>query len=227
MAQRDADDQFEDDNSGFDDETPAKPRKKPVKASSGTNWGKIILILAGVGIVSLALCCGVGYYFANQAFNMTMDPVKIAAMQKEIVEIDIPPGLNPGMGMNMNLGVMTMKIVAYNPQGTTSLMLMEMQISGQTEEQMKQAFSQQGTQQQNNQFRVESSETKKITIEGTEREFLFAKGTITPPGGQPVPARMITGLFPSKTAMGFITYTIDETNYDEAAVIKTLESIHK
>ena len=92
---------------------------------------------------------------------------------------------------------------------------------------MKQAFSQQGNQQQNQQFRVESSETKKIKIDGTDREFLFAKGTLTPQNGQPAPARMITGLFPSKTAMGFITYTIAESNYDEAAVIKTIESIHK
>ncbi len=224
MAQRDADDQFEEDHEGFEDEAPTKSRQTRAP-SSGTNWGKVILILLGVGAVSLALCCGGTYYFFKDA--MTVDPVKITAMQKEIVEIDIPPGMNPVMGMNMNFGVMKMKVVAYNPNHTTSLTLMEMQISGQTEEQMKQTFSQQGNQQQNQQFRQDSSETKTIKIDGTDHDFLFAKGTITTPGGQPTPARMITGLFPSKTAMGFITYTIDEADYDEAAVIKTLESIHK
>ena len=224
MAQRDADDQFEDEDQGFEDEAPTKSRQTRAP-SSGTNWGKVILILLGVGAVSLALCCGVAYYFFP--VSATDDPVKITAMQKEIIEIDIPPGMIPAMGMNMNFGVMTMKMVAYNQGQPTSLMLMEMQISGQTEEQMKQAFSQQGNQQQNQQFRVESSETKTIKIDGTDRDFLFAKGIRTPPGGQPTPARMITGLFPSKSAMGFITYTIDEANYDEAAVIKTLESIHK
>jgi hypothetical protein len=227
MAQRDADDQFEDGDQGFDDAAPAKSRKTRAP-SSGTNWGKIILILLGVGTVSLALCCGVGYYFMKQAFDMTMDPVKITAMQKEIIEIDVPQGLQPNMGMNMNFGVMTMKMVMYNPGNATSMMLMEMQIAGQTEEQMKQAFSQQANQQQNQaQFRVESSEMKTIKIDGVDREFQFAKGTLTPQGGQPVPARMITGLFPSKTAMGFIVYSIPEEDYDEAAVIKTLESIHK
>ena len=225
MAQRDADDQFKDDNQGAGDEAPAKSRKTRAP-SSGTNWGKIILILLGVGTVSLALCCGVGYYFVKDA--MTLDPVKIAARQKEIIEIDIPQGMQPGVGMNMNFGVMTMKMVMYNPGQASSMMLMEMQIAGQTEEQMKQAFSQQANQQQNQaQFRVESSETKTIKIDGVDRDFQFAKGTLTPQGGQPTPARMITGLFPSKTAMGFITYTIPEEDYDEAAVIKTLESIHK
>ena len=225
MAQSD-DDHFEDDNQGAGDEAPAKSRKTRVQSSSGTNWGKIILILLGVGTVSLALCCGGLYYFFNDAIKM--DPVKIAVMQKEIIEIDVPQGLQPNMGLNMNMGVMTMKMVMYNPGNTTSMMLMEMQIAGQTEEQMKQAFSQQASQQQHQaQFRMESSETKTIKIDGVDREVLFAKGTLTPQGGKPTPARMLTGLFPSTTAMGFIVYSIDETNYDEAAVIKTLESIHK
>ena len=38
---------------------------------------------------------------------------------------------------------------------------------------------------------------------------------------------MVTGMFPSKDGMGFIQYSIDETTYDEAAVIQTIESIHK
>ncbi len=227
MAQRD-DDQFEDGNQGFDDEAPAKSRKQRAPASSGTNWGKIILILLGVGAVSLALCCGGLYYFGSKAFKVETDPLKIAVMQKEIIEINIPPGLQPAMGMNMNFGVMTMKMVMYNPGQSHSMMLMEMQISGQSEEEMKQAFSQQANQQQQQtKFQVESSELKTITIDGTERQFQFAKGTITPQSGAPTPARMISGLFPSKTAMGFITYTIDEASYDEAAVIQMLESIHK
>ncbi len=225
MAQRDADDQFEEDNQGFDDEAPAKSRKQRVQPATGTNWGKIILILMGVGAVSLALCCGVGYYFFP--VSMTQDPVKITAIQKEIIEIDVPPNMQPAMGMNMNFGPVKMKMVMYNPNAGASLMLMEMQISGQTEEQMKQGFNQQAGQKQNNQFRMESSETKVVKIDGQDREFLFAKGTMTSPGGQPAPVRMMTGMFPSKNGMGFIQYSVDEANYDEAAVIKTLESIHK
>jgi hypothetical protein len=226
MAQFDDDGQFEDEDQDSG-RGSSKPRKQKVQAA-GTNWGKVILILCGVGAVSLALCCGVGYYFFSKAFKMETDPVKIAVMQKEIVEIDIPADMQPAMGMNMNLGVMTMKIVAYNPNQSSTLMLMQMQVTGQTDEQMQQSFRQQAGQQQNAQFRIESSETKTVKINGEDRDFLFAKGTITPPGGAAaIPARMITGMFPAKTGMGFIQYSIDETKYDEAAVIKTLESIHK
>lgn len=225
MAQNDSDDQFEDDNQMGDNEAPQKSRKPRVQAATGTNWGKIILILCGVGAVSLALCCGVGYYFFP--VSMTQDPVKIAAIQKEMIEIDVPPNMQPAMGMNMNFGPVKMKMVIYNPNAGASLMLMEMQIAGQTEEQMKQSFNQQAGQQQNNQFRMDSSETKTVKVDGQDRDFLFAKGTVSPPGGQPAAVRMITGMFPSKNGMGFIQYSVNEEGYDEAAVIKTLESIHK
>ena len=103
-----------------------------------------------------------------------------------------------------------------------------MQIAGQTDEQMQQAFRQQaGQHQQNAQFKIESSETKTLKVDGQDRDFLFAKGAMTPQGGAGIPVRMVTGMFPSKGGMGFIQYSIDEAAYDEAAVIKTIESIHK
>lgn len=224
MAPNDDDGQFEDDDQGpGNGATPSRKKKLQAK---GTNWGKVILILLGVGVVSLALCCGGFVWWVQKA--VVQEPAKIAVMQKEIIEIDIPPNLQPGMGMNMNFfGAFKMKIVAYNPNQASSLMLMQMQISGQTEEEMKQAFNQQAGQQQNAQFKMDSSETKVVKVDGQDRNFLFAKGTLAPPGQPPVAVHMVTGMFPSKEGMGFIQYSIDETKYDEAAVIKTLESIHK
>lgn len=220
------DDEFEDDRD-MGEET-SKPRRRRAEPTGGTNWGKILLILFGVGLVSLLLCCGGFYYFARNAFDMTQEPAKIAAMQKEIIEIDLPPDVQPAMGMNMNLGVMKMKMVMYSPEAGTSLMLMQMQLAGQTKEQMQAAFNQQAGQQQNNRnFRQESAETKTVKVDGQDTDFMFAKGTLNPPNGAAKPVRMVTGMFPSKDGMGFIQYTIDEDKYDEAAVIKTLESIHK
>ncbi|MFO1004708.1 MAG: hypothetical protein U0929_02020 [Planctomycetaceae bacterium] len=223
MAQND-NDEFEDDRD-IGEET-RKPRRKREESSGGTNWGKILLILFGVGAVSLLLCCGGGYFLFRNAFDMTQDPAKIAVMQKEIIEIDLPPDVQPAMGMNMNIGVMKMKVVGYSPNSGTSLMLMQMQISGQTKEQMETAFQQQSGQQNKN-FRQESAETKTIKVDGQDTDFIFAKGTLNPPNGTSKPVRMVTGMFPSKDGMGFIQYSIDEDKYDEAAVIKTLESIHK
>ena len=209
-------------------EETRKPRRKRVESSGGTNWGKILLILCGVGAVSLLLCCGGGYYFFRNAFDMTQDPAKIAVMQKEIIEIDVPPDVQPAMGMNMNFGVMKMKIVGYSPDAGTSLMLMQMQITGQTKEQMEASFQQQaGQQQQNRNFRQESAETKTVKVDGQDTDFVFSKGTLNPPNGAPKPVRMITGMFPAKEGTGFIQYSVDEDKYDEAAVIKMLESIHK
>ena len=95
-----------------------------------------------------------------------------------------------------------------------------------TKEQMEASFKQQAGQQNKN-FRQESAETKTVKVDGQDTDFIFAKGTLNPPNGAPKPVRMVTGMFPAKDGMGFIQYSIDEDKYDEAAVIKTLESIHK
>ncbi len=74
-------------------------------------------------------------------------------------------------------------------------MLMQMQIAGQSDEQLQQNFRQQGNKDQKN-FQVESSETRKIKVDGTERDFLFAKGKIVPDQGDAIPVRQVSGCFP-------------------------------
>ena len=222
MARNDG--EFEDDRDMGEEDS--KPRRRRAEPSGGTNWGKILLILFGIGLLSIVLCCGGGFYMFKDAG--TDDPAKIALIQKEIVEIDIPADLQPAVGVNVNLFFMKMKMAVYNPQSATSLMLMQMQLAGQSKEQMQASFKQQaGQQQQNRDFRMESSETKTVKIDGQDVDFLIAKGTLNSQGAAAVPVRMVTGMFPSKDGMGFIQYSIDEEKYDKAAVIKTLESIHK
>lgn len=208
------------------DESRPRTRKRPVAATGGRSWLKILLILFGVGVVSMALCCGGVLWWGSKSLQMTEDPVKIAAAQQEIAEIQVMPNLQPKVAMTMNLGIMNMRVVGYNSAGRSSLMLMQMQLAGQSDEQMQQNFRQQG-QQRNDQFRVETAETRKITVGGVERDFLFAKGTIQPEGGAPMAARQITGMFPSRNGMGYLIVTIEEGDYDEAAVVKMIESIKK
>ncbi len=113
----------------------------------------------------------------SKSIEMIEDPVKIAAAQQEIVEIQALPGLRPRMAMKMNLAVVGMTMVGYEGGGQTSMLLMQMQVAGQSDEQLQQNFRQQGGKNQKN-FQVESSETRKIKVDGTERDFLFAKGKI-------------------------------------------------
>lgn len=208
------------------DDSQPRTRKRRAVQPSGRSWGKILLILFGVGALSMALCCGGILWFGSKSLEMIEDPVKIAAAQQEIVTIQTMPGLQPRMAMKMNLAVMGMTVVAYEGAGQTTLMLMQMQIAGQSDEQLQQNFRQQGNKDQKN-FQVESSETRKIKVDGTERDFLFAKGKIVPDHGDAIPVRQVSGMFPSRQGMGYLIVSMGEESYDEAAIIQMIESIKK
>lgn len=208
------------------DESQPRTRKRQAVQPSGRSWGKILLILFGVSAFSVALCCGGVLWFGSKSIEMTEDPVKIAAAQQEIVDIQALPGLQPKMAMKMNLAIMGMTTVAYQGAGQTNMVLMQMQVAGQTDEQMQQNFRQKGNQNQDH-LQVESSETRKIKVDGTERDFLFVKGKIVPDQGAAIPVRQVTGMFPSRQGMAFLIVTVNEESYDELAVIQMIESIKK
>lgn len=208
------------------DESLPRTRKRRVAPPAGRSWGKILLILFGVGALCMALCCGGVLWFGSKSIEMIEDPVKIAAAQQEIVDIQALPGLQPRMAMKMNLAVVGMTMVGYEGGGQTNMLLMQMQVAGQTDDQLQQNFRQQGGKNQKN-FQVESSETRKIKVDGAERDFLFAKGKILPEQGDSIPVRQVTGMFPSRQGMGFLIVTVDEESYDEPAVIQMIESIKK
>ena len=182
-------------------------------------------------VLGLTICCGVGYYFFQQ--SMKLDPAQITAIQKEIVEIDLPPSLRPGMGINRPLSFAKLKMAFYNPNEATSLMLIGFldydayKYDDEYEGSMRACYSH-ANQYWNTDFQVKSSERKSIQIQGTRYGFQFIKGNIILPGGTMTPGRLIFGQFASKNyRTGFIRYSVAESDYDEAAVIKMLESIRK
>lgn len=232
QSQYSDDDEFDARDDGYEEDeavTDSEPRQRKRRAAAPppkSSWWKTLLILFGVSGLMMALCCGGGIWYASKSFDFNDDPVKAAAVQKEIVDLQILPELKPQGSMAMNLGVFQMKLVAYTSANSESMMLMEMQVAGQTEDQMQQSFRQQG-QKQNDHFQMESSETRKLKVMGVERDFLFAKGKIQQPGGAAIPARQVTGMFPSKNGMGYLLLNASEDNYQEAAVIQMIESIQK
>ena len=87
--------------------------------SRGTNGRKIVLTFLGACGLMLAICCGIAFY----GQSTTNDPTEITTFQKEIVEIDLPANLYPGMGISRPLSLTKMKMAFYNPKQATSLML--------------------------------------------------------------------------------------------------------
>ncbi|MFO1005140.1 MAG: hypothetical protein U0929_04205 [Planctomycetaceae bacterium] len=178
-------------------------------------------------VLGLTICCGVGYYFFQQ--SMKLDPAQITAIQREIVDIDLPTNLHPGIGINRRMSFAKLKMALYNPTEATSLMLIGFLDNDEHDyEQSMKACHLHANEYWNNDFQVESSELKSIQINGTANDFQFIKGKIILPGGRMTPGRLIFGQFAAKNyRKGFIRYSITESDYDEEAVIQMLESIRK
>ena len=197
--------------------------------SKGIQWRKIAptcLKVCGLTLI-LTICCGVGYYFFQQ--SVKLDPAQITAIQKEIVDIDLPASLHPGIGINRPLSLTRLKMAFYNPNEATSLMLLGFLNTDDYDYDLSmKACHLHANLYWNKDFQVESTDSKPIQIGGVQYRFTVIKGKIVLPGGQTIPGRLIFLPFAAKNnRTGFIRYSIAESDYDEAAVIKMLASIRK
>jgi len=187
---------------------------------------KVLIGLAVGGAVCLALCCGLGWYFTSQAMKTTEEPAEIEEIRRGIVNIDLPEDMPPSFGGEFNFGMFQMEMAGYGEQQGKFLMLMQMQVAGLSEEEMKQQFRQQAAQQQNESVRITNSETRTLTIDGQPEEFVFAEGMMQTDEGE-TPIRQVTGTFPSREGHGFLMLIVPEEEWNEDEVVEMIESIRK
>lgn len=204
-----------------------EPRKRGMGSGS-----KVLLILGGVGGLFLLLCCGGGAYLFWQARNalenlVTTDPAAIKTKTQSIAKIDVLPGFKPVQAMDM----IVMKWVVYQGEAgdDSMLMLMEFQNSmfqGANKQEQKDQMLQQMRQQQqaqggNTNIQAEETTKRDFTIGGRKNEFTFVKGK----SQQGKAVRQVTGTFPTVGGVAMLMLIIPDEKYDEAAVIRMLESI--
>ncbi|HTI50359.1 MAG TPA: hypothetical protein VL475_05390 [Planctomycetaceae bacterium] len=194
---------------------------------------KVLLIIGCVGGVCLLLCCGGGvfvYFRMKDAIEnaVVMDPQVIRQRTGEIVKIDIPPGFEPLQSVN----ALVMRWVVYgkNPDDGSRLKLMGMDramVDSANPEvqkmQMLQMMQQQGTTPGGEPvFVSREAEQREIVVRGEPAKFEFAKGTAAASGKE---MRQVTGSFKTPGGMGLILFVVPEESYDEAAIVRMLESI--
>lgn len=191
---------------------------------------KVVLIILGAGALLLLVCCGVGAWWGKGMVDqfkdsMTEDPAKIAEVTSSIVDITIPEAYSPQMAMNFAMFGVQMKMCAYSRTGDAGGVLI-MEMSGPqmgNRAQMKQQFQQSLRQQGRNQdLQVESSVTRTFTINGEECDFEFIKGKNTQNNQE---MRQVMGVIPGKTGAAFLMVFETEENWDEAAIVRMIESM--
>ncbi len=206
----------------------------PRTGMSGTT--KVLLGLGlGCGFVMLLACGGVCvFFFYAQSYiknSATQDPAKIRNLTNDIVDIEIPPGLEPKMGFDAKMPVtkapLGIAVVYADEKQHSTLMLIEIQVDipdkeqrEQFQKQIEDGMEQQGHRQQ--QIRIQESKVHETTIHSEPARFIIAKG-VNPSDKQEV--WQVTGEFKGVEGPAIFVFHAPTEGYSEAQIIEMLDSM--
>ena len=209
-------------------EATQPPRK------SGMSRGAKVLIGLGVGGgLLILLCCGgvigLGIYFGTNL--MSDDPAVVAAKTDEIIQIEIPGGLEPKMSFDMKVpfsGPRLMLWTVYIDEETESVLVLfalEGASASQDQEQMRrqmdQSLRQQGMGGQE-EITIQETYTKDVEIRGQPVTFTIAKGVGEKSGN---PRIQVMGVFQGEAGPVILMLNADAEKFTEDEIIEMIESI--
>lgn len=195
---------------------------------NGTSRGVKILLAMLIGsAICLTICCGGFFYFLRSAVTVTTEPVEIAEVQNSIVGIQIPAAYQPRQAVSTSVMGITMKLVNYGRDPKSSLgnvILMQMESPGNRSQDDIQKSLQDQLQQTGHaqDLQIEKSEIRSLTIDGKEVDFVFSSGTMKENDKS---FHQVQGVFPGRRGTAMLVVLDDETNWNEVAIIKLIESI--
>ena len=209
-------------NSGdvWQDDGDAKakpPRRKSSKM-------RVILIILGVCGLCCVLCCGVFAYFISSMIPATT-PEGVRKKTQEIVAIEIPDSFKPMMAMSIP-GLLRFAMY-QRATGPDDGMLMVMGFNKQLpqgqnpEVEMREAMAKQG--QQEIEVDEDKTETREFTIRGEKSKFVFGVGKKP---NMDEEFHQVFGTFPANGGTGMLILQLPADDYDEAEIVKMIESIH-
>lgn len=149
-----------------------------------TNKNRNIWIAVAVVGVLCLVACGVAFLVFRQigtqvGESFKTDPADMAAVSDKIADYDMPPGYKAQV--SMSLFVYDMVMIGPSQTGSSSMTIMLMQFNNgagldqaQMEEQMRQAFEQQGGQPG---MQMKVVETREETIRGEQVPVTISEGT--------------------------------------------------
>lgn len=195
---------------------------------NGTSRGvKILLAMLIGGAICVTICCGGFYYFLRSAVTLTTEPGEITEVQNSIVGIQIPEDYQPRQAVSTSVMGITMRLVNYSrvPKSEVgTIVLMQMESPGNRSQDDIEKSLQDQLQQTGHakDLQIEKSEIRTLTIDGKEVDFVFSTGTMQ---DSDKPFHQVQGVFPGRSGTVMLVVQEDDTNWDEEAIIKLIESI--
>ena len=210
---------------------PVQPRK----GMSG--WGKFFLVMAiGSGLM-VVVCCGVagvmmygGYRMFADAFSQ--DPAVVRQVADSITAIDVPEGFEPKFSVNMRVPTTNQVLFTCSvfgeqqEQGTLILAQFNSEVASGDDpealhEQLKE-FQPYRDANQQEEIEITKTEEREYTVRGQPARFMISQGKGQKTGKEYV---RVLGKFPGKEGPALLALLEEADQYDEAALVKMLESI--
>lgn len=194
------------------------PDRSPARSLSFSPTAKKYLTYAGAAaVVLVVLSVGVNWFIAK---TRVTDPERLERLREKICSIDALEGFAPDSGVDFMVQIVTLRQKAEAGENASSIMLI--QVAKPVTEASLSAEYDSLMRQQDRIMSVEGRETRTVTIGGVPRPFSFAQATTRGDGTR---VRSIRGVFPGRGGVAAISITIPEPQYNEASVLRILQSI--
>jgi hypothetical protein len=202
----------------------ASPPPSPEQGKSGfPTWAKVLLIFGVLGGLSFVCCCG-GMFFAGRYFMKT-EPQAVRAMANDIITMQIDPGWNGTVGLNM--WFMRMVFFEMN-DGDGVLVLTDAEESAfQDRDQFEREMRAQMSQQLNKQHNIEAvnvvkSGERTYRVRGNETNFHFnqCEGVVSKQ-----PYIEVSGVVDGNERPACIYVRVKEGTLSEGQIQEMIESI--
>ncbi|MBS0205182.1 MAG: hypothetical protein JSS49_19945 [Planctomycetes bacterium] len=201
----------------FSEDASTADTSTPPKKSGGC--GKTLLIVGGIGLFTMLLCCGVGGWFAWSVMpKVATNPAEVTAISKEILEMDIPKEFRPESAISMNNFAMTMKMATYKYNaGNLTIGTFRMKVGDQRQ---KPDFQQSTNQAMN--LQMGNTVVHELTVRGEKVPFRFSEAVDT---DSKKDYHVVEGELTSAGTTTFLKLVLEEGDFNENEVVKMIESI--
>ena len=192
-----------------------------------TNKNRNIWIAVAVVGVLCLVACGVAFLVFRQVGTkvteaIKTDPSDVSAVSDKIAQYDLPPGYEAQM--SMSLFVYDLVVIGSSQTGSSSMMIMLMQFNNgagldqaQMEEQMRQAFEQQGGQPG---MQMKVVETREEIIRGEQVIVTISEGA-----SQGITLRQWITVFKGNGGPTMLMIQGTTSDWDEELILNFIHSI--
>ncbi len=197
----------------------------PTNRKSSSGCGKVLLIVGGLGLTVMLLCCGIGGWFAwTLQPKFINNPVEVTDMGKQILDVKIPEGFQPDTAVNMDNFVMTMRMANFkHTEGKGMLLLGDIRMKiGDPNQKVDFQQNRQMNGKKTLNMRTIKTETREFDVRGKKVPFRFSEAVDQDSNKE---FRVVEGNLDIPGGGVFIELAIEADAYDEDAVIEMIESI--